>query len=98
MWVTLRPVEGRSQVLRRRVLAVALMAAALAGGAAVRAAADPGPNGHNDFGLCKAYFAGSATGQAHKQSAPPFQALQQAASDMNESVEQYCSSTTPGGK
>jgi hypothetical protein len=71
------------------------MAAALAGGAAVRATADPGPNGHNDFGLCKAYFAGSSTGQAQKQNAPPFQALQQASGG---SVQQFCSSTTPGGK
>ena len=30
----------------------------------------------NAYGLCKAYFAGSPTGQANKRQAPPFMALE----------------------
>ena len=84
--------------MRKRVLAVALAAAALSGVGVVHAAADPGPNGHNNFGLCTAYSSGSATGQANKHNAPPFVALQQAAQNQQQSVQQFCSGATPGGK
>ncbi len=80
----------------RRAVITAVVASALAAGGA--AFADPGPNGHNDYGLCKAYFAGSENGQQHKHQAPPFVALEQAASDANQSVADFCASTTPGGK
>jgi len=46
---------------------------------AASAFAKPGPNGHNNHGLCTAYFAGSATGQSHKHAAGPFVALEDAA-------------------
>ena len=84
--------------MRQRVLVLVMAAAAIAGGSAVKASADPGPNGHNNFGLCTAYFAGSDNGQAHKHNAPPFVALEQAASDAHQSVADYCASQTPGGK
>ena len=68
-------------------------------GAVGFAAADPGPNGHNTFGLCTAYFAGSEKGQEMKHKAPPFQGLEAAASAANQTVEEYCAEngTHPGG-
>ena len=80
----------------RAVLGLAVATTLAAGGAV--ALADPGPNGHNDYGLCKAYFAGSDTAQAHKHAAPPFAALEAAASAANQTVEEYCADKTPGGK
>jgi len=44
----------------------------------------------NAYGLCKAYFAGSATGQSHKHQAGPFVALAAAAC----SGTQDCSGST----
>jgi hypothetical protein len=38
-----------------------------------------GQDSCNAYGLCKAYFSGSPTGQAHKHAAPPFRALVDAA-------------------
>lgn len=35
----------------------------------------PGPNGHNNHGLCTALFNGSETGREHKADAPPFKQL-----------------------
>ncbi len=60
------------------------------GGIATTATADPGPNGHNNFGLCTAYFAGSEKGQEMKHKAPPFAALEAAAAAANQSVEEWC--------
>lgn len=59
-------------------------AALVAGGAVGAAFAAPGPNGHNNHGLCTAYFNGSETGRAHKRNAPPFQALEQAAHEYDD--------------
>lgn len=81
--------------MRRAVIAAAVATTLVGGGVALAA---PGPNGSNDFGLCQAYFSGSQTGQDHKHQAPPFVALEQAASAANESVAQYCANVTPGGK
>jgi hypothetical protein len=50
------------------------------------------------FGLCKAYFAGSETGQSHKHNAPPFQDLAAKAAAANQSVADFCAAQTPGGK
>jgi len=80
------------------VLAVSLVLAGVA-------VAAPGPNGHNDHGLCKAYFAGSQKGQSNKQQKGPFPALKSKAGDQdgdgdtdNDDVAAYCANTTPGGK
>lgn len=88
----------------KRLVISSTIAALVAGGAGLAFAA-PGPNGHNDYGLCQAYFSGSSTGQANKHSAPPFAALEAAAnaadpsaSSTQDAVAQYCSSATPGGK
>jgi hypothetical protein len=89
----------------RAALGLAAVATLAVGGSV--ALADPGPNGHNDYGLCKAYFAGSDTGQEHKREAPPFVALEaaaeavaleEAAEAADQTVEEYCAATTPGGK
>ena len=80
--------------------ATAVTALALSFGAVGFASAgEPGPNGHNTFGLCTAYFAGSQTGQDHKHQAPPFQGLEAAADAAGQSVAEYCAEngTHPGG-
>lgn len=85
--------------MRRKLIGMAMAGLLVGGGInAGLALAAPGPNGHNDYGLCKAYFSGSQTGQDHKHNAPPFVALEQAASDANQSVADFCANTTPGGK
>jgi hypothetical protein len=81
----------------RRALIAAVVTTTLASGG-VAALADPGPNGHNDYGLCKAYFAGSETGQQHRHAAPPFVALEAAAAAADQTVEEWCADKTPGGK
>jgi hypothetical protein len=89
--------------MRRRLMGAVVAVAALVGGGAAAMSggsfsAAPGPNGHNDYGLCKAYFAGSAKGQEMKRTAPPFVALEAAAEEADQSVEEYCAEATPGGK
>ena len=85
-----------------RVPTVAATAAATLalsfGAVGLAAAGEPGPNGHNTFGLCTAYFAGSAKGQEMKHKAPPFAGLEAAASAMDQTVEEYCAQngTHPG--
>ena len=81
--------------MRRAVLGLAVATTLGAGGVAL---ADPGPNGHNDYGLCKAYFAGSENGQEHRHAAPPFVALEAAAEAADQTVAEYCADKTPGGK
>lgn len=84
-----------------RLTTIAACAAALGitlGGAAV-AIADPGPHhGNNSYGLCTAYFSGSERGQEQKRKAPPFVALEAAAEEMDQNVEQWCAEngTKPG--
>ena len=59
--------------------------------------AKPGPNGHNNWGLCTAYFAGSANGQSHKHSAGPFVALEDAAGCTTDSSGRSCDCDDPNG-
>ena len=91
----------------RKTLSIAAAAAVATGSLAFggMAAAAPGPNGHNDYGLCKAYFAGSDKGKEKKRNAPPFVALESAAGDQDgdgdtdsDDVAAYCADKTPGGK
>ncbi|HET7652152.1 MAG TPA: hypothetical protein VFK42_03885 [Acidimicrobiales bacterium] len=88
----------------KKLLAAGAMGLLLAGGSLTGALAAPGPNGHNNHGLCTAYFNGSDTGRAHKHQAGPFQALQQAADDgdSNTSPEQdvwnWCNDATNNPK
>ena len=64
----------------KRTLVSAAVLAVLAGGVGV-SAADPGPNGNNNHGLCTAYFAGSENGQEHKRKAGPFAELERQADE-----------------
>jgi hypothetical protein len=82
----------------RKALGAFAAALVLVGAGAGIAKAAPDPNGPAKYGLCTAYFAGSQTGQDNKHKAPPFQALEQAASDAHQSVADFCASATPGGK
>jgi hypothetical protein len=88
----------------RKVIVAGFVAALTALGAGAALAQGPGPNGHNNHGLCTAYFNGSATGQAHKQNAGPFQALEAAADDGNsnttpqQDVWNWCNDTTNNPK
>jgi hypothetical protein len=84
--------------MRITTLAIPAAVLALAMGGATVATADPGPNGHNTFGLCTAYFAGSDKGQEMKHKAPPFAALEAAAAADHQTVEEYCAEngTHPG--
>ena len=89
--------------MRKFIVSLALVALCALG--ATGAAAAPGPNGHNDYGLCKAYFSGSQKGQDNKQQKKPFVALRTKAGDQdgdgdtdNDDVRAYCENTTPGGK
>lgn len=83
----------------RKLAAAAVLAVLAAGGGVTVAKADPGPaNGHNTFGLCTAYFAGSEEGREHKRNAPPFQKLEEAAgvedddteAERDEAVREFC--------
>lgn len=84
--------------MRITMLAVPAAVAALVAGGTVVATAEPGPNGHNTFGLCTAYFAGSEKGQEQKRKAPPFAGLEAAAEAADMTVEEYCAAngTHPG--
>ena len=81
----------------RRTLSI-LGAGAIALGLAFTgvAGAEPGPNGKNDFGLCKAYLHGSDKGKENKQSKGPFPGLAEDAGEQG--VETYCETVYPGGK
>ena len=92
----------------KRLVISSAVAALIAGGAGISFAGGPGPNGHNDFGLCKAYFSGSDNGQANKaQHGAAFIALTAAAGDSDgdgtpgepSDVRAYCDQNgqTPGG-
>lgn len=81
-------------------MTAAIATAMLIGGPAAVAVANgngggPGPFGPNNFGLCTAYFAGSETGQQQKRQAPPFQGLEAAAEEADQSVEEWCAENAP---
>ena len=83
----------------RKLLAAAMTAGLLVGGAGLAHAKGPDPSGPAKFGLCNAWSSGSAQGQAMKQQhGQAFQNLAAAAAAANESVAQYCDGATPGGK
>lgn len=88
----------------KKLLAAGALGLLLAGGSLTAALAAPGPNGHNNHGLCTAYFNGSDTGQAHKRQAGPFQALEQTADDGDsntspaQDVWNWCNDTANNAK
>jgi hypothetical protein len=86
-----------------RKVVLSLAAGLLAASVVVPAAAKGKPGGgtmpaQSAYGLCKAYFAGSENGQAHKRKAPPFQDLAAKADAMDQTVEEFCAAQTPGAK
>jgi len=87
----------------RKFLATAVVAAALGGGIAGVAVAEPGPNDHNNHGLCTAFFNGQKNGHDKNGNPGPFQALIDAASDgdentpVEEDVYNYCQEFGIGG-
>lgn len=72
--------------MRNRLSLVIAAGVTLSLGVVGFAHAEPGPNGHNNRGLCTAYFNGSPTGQANKRKAGPFVALEEAADDGDSST------------
>jgi len=96
----LAPGDGRRRELLRTRLTVIAAAAMLAIAGFVPAHAAPGPNGNNTYGLCNAYFNGSAQGQSEKQAhGASFVALAaeatawDAQNDQNEPAESSSEST-----
>jgi hypothetical protein len=64
----------------KKVFAVIIGALGMLGAAAGISSAEPGPNGHNDHGLCTAYFNGQKNGHGPGEDTddpPPFQGLQE---------------------
>lgn len=63
---------------------------------ALPVAADPGPFGPNNFGLCTAW-ANNENGRenGNADEAPPFQSLQQQAEDANQTVAEWCAENAP---
>jgi len=86
----------REDNLKKFLIAAGLTTLVAAGAGLRVSQASPGPNGSNNHGLCTAYFNGSQNGQDHKHNAPPFQALEQAASDSGQSVADYCDGMVGG--
>ena len=76
---------------RLAVAAAALMFTGLGAGV-VHAA--PGPNGHNDHGLCTAYFNGQKKGHDKNGSPGPFAALEEKGD--TQAIYDYCSGLEKG--
>lgn len=84
--------------ITKRVLSMAAVAALASGALGMGPPdvedipGDPGPNGSNNFGLCTAYFSGSDEGRENKRKAPPFQGLENAADEdeNSDSVAEWC--------
>jgi len=89
------PSQHSGALLKRIVLAAAVLAVG-AGTAGVSFAGEPGPNGHNNWGLCNAY---AHNGGGNSHNAPPFAALQAAADKADQSVAEWCADNgqKPGG-
>ncbi len=92
--------------MKLRLLSVGLAGVMAFGGTAVVAAADgPGPNDHNNRGLCTAFFNGQKNGHDNDNAGgngdgngrqpgeqpPPFQSLSDTAGDMG--VHDFCMET-----
>ena len=80
----------------KRLVIGGAVAALIDGGAGASFAGGPGPFGPNNWGLCNAY----AHNNDHAHQAPPFAALEKAASDNDQTVEEWCADNgqKPGGK
>jgi len=76
--------------VKRIIIAAAVLTLGAAGAGV--SLADPGPNGHNNYGLCNAY---SHNGGGNSHNAGPFAELQKQADDANQSVEEWCAENAP---
>ena len=94
----------------RRLFAVLFGAMFLFAGVGVSvASAEPGPNGHNNHGLCTAYFNGQKNGHEEGNGPGPFGALEDEATDdgsnedlddeqqVSDDVFEYCEQYGIGG-
>ena len=72
----------------RRLLAVLFGTATLLGGVGLpMALAQPGPNGHNNKGLCTAYFNGQKKGHEEGNGPGPFGVLEDESEDSGENED-----------
>jgi hypothetical protein len=83
--------------MKRTIISAAVLALGLAGAGVSLADpgnGGPGPNGHNNWGLCNAYAHNG--GNNHGQ---PFQALEDEAEAANQTVAEWCAANgqKPGG-
>ncbi|HEX7166598.1 MAG TPA: hypothetical protein VF230_06430 [Acidimicrobiales bacterium] len=73
----------------KRILLLAVAAIVGVLGVGFGAAAEPGPNGNNDHGLCTAYFNGQKNGHGEGEDQtnqpPPFQGLEDASREYTDS-------------
>jgi hypothetical protein len=95
--------------VKKRIVALALAATTMAGGFGLAVAApgdngNAGPNGHNEHGLCTAYFNGQKNGHDRNGDPAPFAALITTAGDQDgdgdtdtNDVYQYCLQCGIGG-
>jgi hypothetical protein len=87
---------------KQRVFAL-LFAGLIAGGGGMGVAqADPGhnsagPNGHNDHGICTAYFNGLKVGHEQGNSPGPFGALEDRFDDDTQDIYNFCSTIPSPG-
>lgn len=83
-------------MIRRALIGAGVLSLAVGGFVPVFASGSPGPNGHNNNGLCEAAGSGSAQGQAQKQAhSAAFQALA-AAGEAQESPSQQATEGAEG--
>ena len=88
----------------KRLVISSTIAVLVAGGAGFAFAGQPGPNGHNNYGLCTAYIANQGHGNSHDTK--PADALEAAADQAGnndgtataDEIASYCADQTPGGK
>ena len=93
-------------MIRKALIGAGILSLAVGGFVPAFASGSPGPNGHNNNGLCEAAGSGSAQGQAQKQAnGAAFQALAAAGEqaeqsqvgesepDTSSDIQQFCGSS-----
>ena len=91
-------------MIRKALLGAGILSLAVGGFVPALASGSPGPNGHNNNGLCEAAGSGSQQGQAQKQAnGAAFQALAAAGEsqetsgdsepDNSADIQQFCGSS-----
>ena len=76
-------------MIRKALIAAGVLSLSLGGFVPAMASGSPGPNGHNNNGLCEAAGSGSAQGQGQKQAhSAAFQALAMAGETQESTTQQ----------